>query len=119
MAEEQNNTPQPSSGAPDDKTLLVLTHLSGIILGFIVPLVMYLVKTDGSDSFKASVKEALNFQITIAIGFIIASVLSGILIGFLLIPLVGLTNVILCIMAAVAISNGKDYKYPFALRLIK
>jgi len=115
MTEEQNNTSQPPSGTPDEKTILLLTHLSGIIFSFIVPLVIYLVKTDGSDTFKASVKEALNFQITMLIASIVISAVTFGLGGLI----VWIVNIVLCVMAAMAVSNGKDYKYPFALRLIK
>ena len=123
MAEEQKEVQQPSevasSSAPDDKTLLMLTHASGIIAGWIVPLVMYLVKTDASNLFKSSVREALNFQITITIAYAVAMALCALFIGVFIIPVISLVNLILCIMAAMAIAEGKDYRYPFAIRLVK
>jgi len=42
----------------------------------------------------------------------------AIAIGFALMVLVWLANVILSIMAAIAVSKGENYRYPFALRLI-
>ena len=41
------------------------------------------------------------------------------LIGFLLLPLVGLAWLIFTIIGAMKANNGEAYRYPFALRLIK
>lgn len=105
----------------EDKTLALLTHLSGIILSFIVPLVIWLTNKDkpGKDFLNDQAKEALNFQITIAIGWVIAIVLSAIAIGFLLYPVLWIANLIFCILAGVKANEGVAYRYPFALRLIK
>jgi hypothetical protein len=40
-------------------------------------------------------------------------------IGILLIPVIGICNLIFSIMGAVAANEGKLYRYPIALRLIK
>ena len=47
MNEATSAPPPPPAGASqEDKTLAMLTHLSGIILGFIVPLIIWLVNKD-------------------------------------------------------------------------
>jgi uncharacterized Tic20 family protein len=117
-------TPPPMStggASQEDKTLALLTHLSGIILSFIVPLVIWLTNKDKSDKafLNDQAKEALNFQITIAIAWVIAAVLSVVLIGFLLYPIILIVNLIFCILAGVKANEGVAYRYPFALRLIK
>ena len=48
----------------------------------------------------------------------VAWVLVFILIGLALLPLIYLANLVLCIVAAVGVSKGESYRYPFALRLI-
>lgn len=115
-------TPPPAagSGGTDDRTLALITHLSGIVFSFIVPLVIWLIHKDRPDKswLTGQAKEALNFQITILIGYVICWVLVIILIGALLWWLVWLLNLIFCILAAVATSKGENYRYPFALRLI-
>lgn len=104
----------------DDKTLALLTHLSGIILSFIVPLVIWLVYKDKADKgyLVAQAKEALNFQITIAIAYVACSILTVILIGALLMPLVWIFNIVLCIIAALKAKDGEQYRYPLTLRLV-
>lgn len=115
--------PSAPSGAAsqEDKTLALLTHLSGIILSFIVPLIIWLINKDKADKafLNDQAKEALNFQITIAIAWLIAAVLSAVLIGFLLYPVILLVNLIFCILAGIKANEGVAYRYPFALRLIK
>jgi len=113
--------PPPASGSnADDRNLALITHLSGIILGFIVPLIIWLIHKDRSDKawLTSQAKEALNFQITILIGYVICWILIFILIGAFLIWIVWIVNLIFCIIAAVAVSKGESYRYPFALRLI-
>lgn len=114
--------PAPSGAASqEDKTLALLTHLSGIILSFIVPLIIWLINKDKSDKafLNDQAKEALNFQITIAIAYVICTVLAVIIIGGLLMPVVWVVNLIFCILAGVKANEGVAYRYPFALRLIK
>jgi uncharacterized Tic20 family protein len=105
----------------EQKTMAMLAHLLGILTGFIGCLVIWLINKDKPDQEFVidQAKEALNFQITLAIGYIASSALMFILIGFLLIPLLILANLILSIMAGMKANEGVAYRYPFALRLIK
>ena len=122
MNEATSAPPPPPAGASqEDKTLALLTHLSGIILSFIVPLVIWLTNKDKSDKgwLNDQAREALNFQITIAIAWVVAIVLSAVAIGFLLYPVIWIGNLILCILAGIKANEGVAYRYPFALRLIK
>ncbi len=64
-------------------------------------------------------KEALNFQITVTIAMVISIILMVVIIGGILAPIVGIINLVFCIIAAVKANNGEAYRYPFTLRLIK
>lgn len=111
--------PAPSkSGKSEDNTLAILAHVLGIVIGFIGPLVIYLIRPE-EGFVRKQAKEALNFQITVLLGYIIGWILTFILIGTLIVSAVAIVNLIFCIMAAIAVSKGEDYKYPFAIRLIK
>ena len=105
----------------DDKTMAMIAHLLGIVSGFIGALVIWLINKDKADkSFVIDQsKEALNFQITLLIGYIIGIVLSVIVIGMFLNLALMIANLVLCIMAGMKANNGESYRYPFALRLIK
>src|SRR5690606_7808078 len=115
-----DTNPVQGGASQDDRTIAMLTHLSGIILGFIVPLVVWLINKDKGDrAFLVSQsKEALNFQITLLFGYIIGMVLSIILIGALLNLLLWIVCIIFSIIAGLAANKGEDYRYPFAIRLI-
>lgn len=125
MSEFDNVTappPPPSGVAPqEDRTIALLTHLSGILFGFIVPLIIWLVNKDKTDKgwLNDQAIEALNFQITLFIAVVISWVLMFVLIGFLLLPLLVIVNLVFCIIAGIKSNNGEAYRYPFALRLIK
>lgn len=102
----------------DDKNIAVITHITGIFFSFFPGLIVWLLKKDESPYISEQAREALNFQISLLIAYFISCVLMFILIGFLLIGLVWLANIIFSIIAAVAVSKGENYRYPFSLRLI-
>ncbi|MEX1828589.1 DUF4870 domain-containing protein [Luteibacter sp. CQ10] len=112
--------PVPPASNTDDKNLAMLTHLSGIIFSVIVPLIVWLIHKDRADKayLVTEAKEALNFQLTVLIGYVICWILTFILIGAFLTPLLWLANLIFCIVAAVKVSSDGSYRYPFALRLV-
>lgn len=123
MNDSYTTPPPPVSGdaQAEDRNIAMLTHISGIILGFIVPLIIWLVNKDKADKgwLVAQAKEALNFQILVAIVYVVSSFLMVVLIGFLLFPLAWVVNLVFCIIAGLAASKGENYRYPLTLRLIQ
>ena len=112
--------PATTEASSDDRNLAMLTHLSGFIFSVIVPLIVWLMHKDRADKayLVKEAKEALNFQITVLIGYVICWILTVIVIGALLTPLLWLFNLVFCIIAAVKVSSDGNYRYPFALRLV-
>lgn len=102
----------------DDKNIATITHLGGILFSFIPALVVWLLKKNDSEFIAAQAREALNFQITLLLAQFAAYVLVFILVGFLLLGLIWLFNIIFCIIAAISSSKGEYYRYPLTLRLI-
>jgi len=103
----------------DDKNIATITHLAGTVFSFIPALIVWLLKKDDSVYIADQAKEALNFQITVAVAmFVSASILTWILIGFPLMFVIWVSNIVLCILAAIATSKGETYRYPLCLRLI-
>ena len=108
----------------EERTWGMLAHLSGLVaafvaLAFLGPLVVLLLKGNESQFVRRQAVEALNFTITAYIVGLISALLIIVLIGFLLLPLVGLVWLIFTIVAGVAANNGRDYRYPFSIRLVK
>jgi uncharacterized Tic20 family protein len=102
----------------DEKNIAVLTHLGGIFFCIFPGLIVWLLKKDDSPYLASQAREALNFQITVLLAYFVSWVLAFILIGFLLMGIIWLANIILSILAAVAVSKGESYQYPLTLRLI-
>nr|WP_234411375.1 DUF4870 domain-containing protein [Rhodanobacter thiooxydans] len=92
---------------------------------FIGPLVIWLVKRDTMPFVADQGKEALNFNITVAIAFVVLAVLSvmtlgiGLIIAIPLWVIIGVAWLVLTIIAAIKANEGALYRYPFTLRLIK
>ena len=118
-----NDTPVSTVSTPikTDRTFAMLAHLGGIFFGFIPSLIIYLIKKSepNSEFDLDQAREALNFQITVAIAWVVCFTLMWVLIGALLVPLLILANLFFCILGAVKASNGQAYRYPLTLRLIK
>jgi hypothetical protein len=114
------NTPQPApqSGQIDARTIAILVWIGTIFFGFIPSLIVFLIKKDDEFLFDHA-REALNWSITAAIGWLCGVVFSYVLIGFLFFPLIVTCNLIFSIMGAIKASNNMPYRVPVCLRLLK
>jgi uncharacterized Tic20 family protein len=121
MSDTPPNSDLSASSTPptkDERNLALLSHLLGIFTGFLGPLIIWLIKKDSSAYVSDQSKEALNFQITVAIAYLVSGLLTFVLIGCVLMPIVLLGALVLAIMATIAASKGEPYRYPLTLRLI-
>lgn len=117
-------TPPPAAPAAplsdsDARLWASLAHFGGILFGFLPSLIIWLVYRERSSFVEGEAKEALNFQITALIASVVAGALTVIIIGFLLLPLVGIAVIVFSILGGLSANKGVAYRYPFALRLVK
>ena len=118
--------PPPPSTSSDARTWNVLCHATALA-GFFVPwaghilgpLIVWLVKRSDSPQIDEHGKESLNFQISMLIYNVIAGVLCLVLIGFVILGILHILNLVLVIVASIQASEGKFYRYPITIRLIK
>ena len=103
----------------DEKNLALLAHIGTLFGGFIVPLIVWLVKKDESAFVARHAKESLNFQISLIIYIVASAILMFVLIGIFLVFALALFSMIVVILATVAASQGKDYNYPLCIRFIQ
>lgn len=116
MSEEMKKVEQ-GSITPEERTLgLVCVLLQFTVIG---PLIVWLIKKDESAYLNALGKETINFQLTLLILYVICGVLTIIVVGALLAPLVGLFGLVMIIVAAVKANEGIIYRYPFCFRFLK
>ncbi len=111
--------PQQPLSPSDEKLWSTLTHIGGILFYFVVPLITYLVFKDRGPFVREHTRQALNFQLTLLIGWVAGAVLSIILIGYLIWLATGIVSIVFGIIAAIAANKGEMYKYPIAIQFIK
>lgn len=103
----------------DERTLAILVHLLSIFFWIFPGLIVYLLKKDESPYVAEHAKEALNFQISITIFYMISGILVLLLVGLLMMMVVYFVSLVLCIIATIKAADNVLYKYPFNIRLIK
>jgi uncharacterized Tic20 family protein len=96
--------------------LIPMTPVFGSI---IAPLIIWQIKKDEFEFADEHGKEALNFQISILIYALGAGLLCLACIGFFLLPVVYILDLIFLLIAAVKANNGEHYRYPICIRFIK
>lgn len=103
----------------DQRNMGLLVWIGSIFFGFLPSLILFLVKKD-DEYIQDQAKEALNWAITAVIASFACFILTFIVIGAFLFPVLMIVNLVFCIMGAVAASKGTNgFRVPFALRLIK
>jgi uncharacterized Tic20 family protein len=121
----------PATQSSDERLWALIGHLSafsffitgiGCVLG---PLIVWLVKRDTLPFAAEQAKEALNFNITVAIGFVALVIFTivtlgiGVLLAYPAGVALFIAWLVLTIIAAIKAHEGVAYRYPFTLRLVK
>ncbi|GHC13367.1 DUF4870 domain-containing protein [Cerasicoccus arenae] len=115
-----------SPSEKDARLWNMLCHLSALAMftsiplaNILGPLIVWLIKKNEIPSVDQHGKEALNFQISMAIYMAIAAILIFVGIGVILLPVLAIADLILVIIASVKANNGEPYQYPITIRFIK
>ncbi|MGH2751053.1 MAG: DUF4870 domain-containing protein [Actinomycetota bacterium] len=118
--------PPGGPGSQQERNWAMLCHIASFA-GFIVPiagsivgpLAVWLLKRDEFPLVDDQGKEALNFQLSLLLYGLIAFVLVFVLIGFLLLALIAVFDVVMVVVAAIQASQGKAYRYPLCIRFVR
>ncbi|MFP6872938.1 MAG: DUF4870 domain-containing protein [Verrucomicrobiales bacterium] len=109
----------------EERTWAMLCHFSVLSMfvfpfgNILAPLIIWLIKKEEMPFVENQAKEVLNFQISITIYLIVAALLIIILVGIPLLIGIGIFNIVITIIAAIKANEGKNYRYPINLRIIK
>lgn len=123
------------STTPESRNWALAAHLSaigGLVLGgvpaFVGPLAIWLLRRD--DPFVSEhARESLNFNLSMLL-YAVVGTIAGVLVTLLtlglallaLLPLLGLvaiTYLVVTMLAAAAAAQGRPYRYPLALELVR
>lgn len=121
-----NDPPAANGGAPprpmtDDeiRQWAGLAHLGGV-LGFLPALVILLVHKDRSAFVAQEARSALNFQLTILIGYVALALLGNVFWAATLLSFtLWVVAIVFSVMGFQAVNGGQAYRYPFALKLVR
>ena len=109
----------------DERMWAMFCHLSAFA-GYIVPfgsilgpLVIWSIKKEQFPAIDDHGKEALNFQISIAIYMILSAILIVIIIGILMLIALWVFQTVMIIIASIKANNGEKFVYPLSIRFIK
>ena len=104
----------------------MLCHLAGLSgyflppLGFVLgPLIVWAIKKDDHHFIDDQGKEAINFQLTIMICFLVSAVLVMLVIGIFMLIALGIFTFIMIIIASIKANEGVYYRYPMTIRFFK
>jgi hypothetical protein len=124
--EPQPAAPPPAPGgdgpSEDEKNLAMIAHAGGILpFLFFVPLLIWKTKGESSAYINEHAKEALNFQLTLTIGDVVALLVIIIAGGWglvLWLPVIG-AHIGMGMMGTMAAGKGKPFRYVVNARFIQ
>jgi len=102
----------------DEKTWAWLSHGGFVVGGFIVPLIIMLTKGKESPFIRRHAVEALNWQITMMIYFIVSFVLILLIVGIITTIALVVCMYVFGILAIVKASSGQEWRYPMNIRFV-
>lgn len=107
------------------RTWAMIAHLSALSgyvvpLGWIIgPLVIWMIKKDEFAFVNRQGKEAINWQLTLLIGFVISIPLAFVCVGFVTMVALAIVDLIFVIIAGIKANDGVEYKYPWRIQFLK
>ena len=115
--------PQPSVPASEENMWAMHCHLSALLLGgfglgWLGPLVIWLIQREKMPLVDDQGKEALNFQISLIIYSLVCIPFCFIMIGFIMILGLAVFSLVVTIIGAMQAYQGIAYRYPACIRLI-
>jgi uncharacterized Tic20 family protein len=120
----QPKAPQPAPARSDENMWAMFCHLStfaGFVFPFgniIGPLIIWTIKKDEYPLVMDQGKEAMNFQISMTLYYLVSIVLIFIVIGIPILIALGVFDIVVTIIAMVKAGEGVAYRYPLAIRFI-
>ncbi|WP_173434318.1 DUF4870 domain-containing protein [Allosalinactinospora lopnorensis] len=122
---------QQAGGGSDATTWAMIAHLSGVLLacfGWLPALIVYSARKNHSAFIRHHASEALNFQLTLLIPYLIMWIVYiglGVFqpdiswIGSVLIAVIWVVSIVFGLLGALGANKGAWYRYPVAIRMVR
>ena len=108
-----------------EKSYIALMHISQLggyvlpFLGFILPIVMWMINKDQNAAIDKHGKNIINFMITCVIFGCIGAVLAIVGIGVIILAVIPILQAIFAVLGAIKANNGEYWKYPLTFEFVK
>jgi uncharacterized Tic20 family protein len=109
----------------EERQWAMLCHVSAMLMyvtaigGLVAPFVIWLLKREEMPFVADQGKETINFQITILLALAASVVLMLVVVGFVVFWALLAFHFIVTLVAAVKVTEGVAYRYPFCWRVLK
>ena len=120
--EVENSDNSPDKDARNWAMICHLSALSGcfIPLGNLLgPLIIWAIKKDEFTFVDQQGKEAINFQLSMTIAYLVSCVLIILVIGIFLLGILAVYALVMIIIASIKTNDGIDFRYPYVIRFVK
>ena len=120
--EVENSDNSPDKDARNWAMICHLSALSGyfIPLGNLLgPLIIWAIKKDEFAFVDQQGKEAINFQLSMTIAYLVSCVLIILVIGIFLLGILAVYALVMIIVASIKTNDGLDFRYPYVIRFLK
>ncbi len=122
-----NQEVESSENSPDKdaRNWAMICHLSALSGYFIPlgnllgPLIIWAIKKDEFAFVDQQGKEAINFQLSMTIAYLVSCVLIFLVIGIFLLGILAVYALVMIIIASIKTNDGVDFRYPHVIRFIK
>lgn len=116
--------PRPPMVTPADRNWAAAAHWSALVgawlaLAFLGPLLVLVVRGGDSPYVRSHAVEALNFHLSFLLYAFVAGISMLVLVGFVLLPLVGLLWLVFSIIGIVKATRDELYRYPLTIRFVR
>jgi uncharacterized Tic20 family protein len=121
--------PPPSGSRSSGRAWAMACHLGGLAhfanfcfllgLGILVPLVIWLSQRDLDPFVDEHGKESVNFQINVLFWWLIFTGLSICCVGIPFLVALHAAQIVLAILASIEAAEGRPYRYPLIVRLLR
>lgn len=106
----------------DERVWAVLAHLLPLLgVGFVAPLVIWLVFRGRGPFLEHHAKESLNVQLTLLVAAVVSSILAVVTFGIttVVLALLGVAWVVVAILAAVGASRWEWFRTPAVIHFVR